>query len=179
MHPADGVILAVVAISMLFGIFRGFVREAFALAGWIAAYLVARLFHAPLETLLADLIATPSLRAVAAWGGLFVATLLLAALAGYMVRSLMEAAGLTAVDRVLGGVFGVLRGLILVLALLVGLAPLVQQDAWWQEAALPRVFMRYEPLGQTLRQKAMQAARSVVGERPAPQDGGAVADGQQ
>lgn len=179
MHPADGIILAIIAVSMLFGIFRGFVREAFALAGWVAAYIVAQLFHAPLESLLADYIATPSLQLVAAWGGLFGVTLLLASLTGYMIRSLMEAAGLTVVDRLLGALFGIARGLLLVLALLVLLAPFVSRDAWWREAKLPREFMRYELLGRELKQKLMQAAGSAAGERPAPQEDGAAAARQQ
>lgn len=179
MHPADGVILALVAVSMLIGIFRGFVKEAFALAGWIAAYVVAQLFHAPLELLLADYIGTPSLRLVIAWGGLFIATLLLAALAGYMVRSLMESAGAGGVDRFFGGLFGLARGLILVLAAMIVMAPFTGRDPWWHEARLPREFMRHEPLGQELKQKLMQAARNAAGERPAPRDDGTAAERQQ
>ncbi len=167
MHPADGVILAIIAISMLFGVFRGLVREAFSLAGWVAAYLVARIFGAAAELLLVDYIATPSLRLAAAWGGLFVVTLLLAALAGYMVQSLMEQAGAGGVNRALGGVFGFVRGLIVVLAGLVLLAPFVSRDAWWKEAALPQQFMRYELLGRELKQKVVQAAKDAGREKPA------------
>lgn len=179
MHPADGVILAVIAISMLFGIFRGFVREAFALAGWVAAYVVARLYHAPLEVLLTEYIATPSLRLVAAWSGLFIVTLLLAALAGHAIRSLMEAAGITAVDRLLGALFGIVRGVILVFAVLVALAPFVSRDAWWQEAVLPREFMRYELVGRELKQKLVEAAREAAGEQPTSTESGAAADEQR
>lgn len=178
MHPADGVILALVAISILFGLFRGFVREAFAVAGWIAAYVVAQLFHAPLQVLLADVIATPSLRLAAAWGGLFLATLLLASLLGYMVRSLMESAGAGGLDRLAGGVFGLLRGLVLVLAALILMAPFTGKDPWWHEARLPGVFMRYEPFGQELKDKVMRAARNAAGERPAPEGEDAAADRQ-
>jgi membrane protein required for colicin V production len=167
MHPADGVILAIVAISVLFGVFRGFVREAFSLAGWVAAYVVARTFAAPAELFLADFIATPSLRLLAAWGGLFVVTLLLMALAGYMVQSLMEQAGAGGANRLLGGVFGFLRGLILVLAGLIFMAPYVSRDDWWQEAALPQQFMRHELLGRELKQKLVQAAKDAGSEVPA------------
>lgn len=167
MHPADGVILAIVAISTLFGVFRGLVREAFSLAGWIAAFLVARIFSAPAELFLADYISTPSLRMAAAWGGLFVVTLLLAALAGYMVQSLMERAGAGGVNRALGGAFGFVRGLILVLAGLILLAPYVSKDRWWQDAALPQQFMRHELLGRELKQKLVQAARDAGREKPA------------
>lgn len=179
MHPADGVILAVIAISLLLGLYRGFVREAFSLAGWVAAYVVARLFHPQMELMLGDSITTPSLRLAAAWGGLFLATLVVVSLVGYMVRSLMEAAGISLVDRLLGGAFGLARGAILVLATLVLLAPAVHKDAWWREARLPGVFMGFEPQGRELTEKVKEAARSAAGESPAPRDKGAGADGQR
>ena len=179
MHPADGVILAVIAVSLLLGLYRGFVREAFSLAGWVAAYVVARIFHPALELMLADSITTPSLRLAAAWGGLFLATLVVVSLAGYMIRSLMEAAGVRLVDRLLGGVFGLARGGILVLASLVLLAPMVHKDAWWREARLPGVFMRFEPQGRELKEKVEEAARSAAGESPAARDKGAGSDGQR
>lgn len=178
MHPADGVILAIIAVSALFGVFRGFVREAFALAGWVVAYAVAQVFHVPLEPLLTDHVATPSLRLIAAWGGLFVVTLLLVSLAGYMVRSLLEAAGVTAVDRGLGGLFGLIRGGILVLAALVMMAPFVNRDDWWQQARLPGMFMQFEQPGRALQQNLMKVARKATSETPAPRDQGATADGQ-
>lgn len=161
MHPADVIILGIIAISMLLGVFRGLVREAFSLAGWVAAYVVARMFHAPLEQMLADEITMPSLRLVVAWGGLFLVTLLLAFIAGYMVMSLMEAAGLRGVDRFFGAIFGLLRGLILVLALLVLAAPFVSKDAWWREAKLPREFMRYEGQGRELKSRLVEAAHEA------------------
>lgn len=179
MHPADVVILVVIAVSALFGLYRGFVREAFSLAGWIAAYVVARIFHPALAQMLEGVIATPSLRLLAAWGGLFVATLLVVALAGYMVRSLLEEAGITAVDRLLGSLFGLARGGILVLAALVLLAPLVNKDAWWHEARLPGLFMRYEPQGRALERKVEEAARSAAGKSPAVPDKGAGAGGER
>ncbi|HEX6591384.1 MAG TPA: CvpA family protein [Moraxellaceae bacterium] len=166
MHPADIVILVVIALSVLLGVFRGFVREAFSLAGWFLAYVVARLFHAPLEAMLADAITTPSLRLAVAWGGLFVATLLLCSVAAWMIMSLMEAAGLRGMDRFMGAIFGLLRGLILVLALLVMLAPFVGKDAWWQQAKLPREFMRYQLLGSELKRKVVQAAKEAGEAKP-------------
>jgi membrane protein required for colicin V production len=174
MHPADIVILAIIAISLVFGIFRGFVREAFSLVGWFSAYLVARLFHEPLANMLVHYISTPSLRMVTAWGVLFAATLLLSIIAGYMVMSLMDAAGVRGIDRFLGAIFGLVRGLILVLVLLVLAAPFANRDEWWQSAMLPREFMRYEPAGRELESKLMHAAKHAgQGQQEAPAANGA------
>lgn len=162
MHPADIIILVALAASVIFGVFRGFVREAFSLAGWFAAYLVARFYHAPLMAQLEGLVSTPSVRLAVAWGGLFILTLVLAALLGYLIRSLVSATGMGLVDRILGAVFGFVRGIILVLAVLVMLAPFVSQDAWWSEATLPQKFMRYELLGRELKTGIVKAATSVA-----------------
>jgi len=161
LHPADWIILGVIVISLAFGFFRGFIREAFSLSGWLAAYVVARLFHAPLENMLADSISTPSLRLATAWGGLFVTTLALAALAGHLVLSVIESAGLRSVDRFLGAVFGVVRGLILVLAVLVMVSPFASRDAWWTNARLPKAFLRFEAVGREMKDKVVKAAKEV------------------
>lgn len=161
LHPADWIILGVIAISLALGFFRGFVREAFSLAGWVAAYVVARLFHEPLELLLADSISTPSLRLAAAWGGLFVTTLVLAALASYLVLSVVESAGLRGADRFLGAGFGVARGFLLVLAVLVMVAPFASRDPWWTSAKLPKEFLRFEAVGRDMKDKVVQVARQV------------------
>jgi membrane protein required for colicin V production len=161
LHPADWVILGVIAISLGLGFFRGFVREAFSLAGWIAAYVVARLFHAPLENLLVDSISTPSLRLAVAWGGLFITTLMLASLVSYLVLSVIESAGLRGVDRFLGAGFGVARGLLLVLAVLVMVSPFASRDPWWTSAKLPKEFLRFEAVGREMKDKVVQAARKV------------------
>lgn len=155
MQSADWVILAIIVASMFFGLMRGFVREAFSLAGWLAAFVVARIFFAPFDIFLESSIGTPSVRHAMAYAGLFVGTLILAWLLGYAVMSLVDAAGLKMSDRLLGMGFGMLRGAIIVLALLVFLAPFVNQDRWWQEALLPKAFMRYELLGRTLKDKVV------------------------
>src|SRR5690606_3406086 len=71
----DWVILAIVFISSMISLMRGFVREALSLVSWIAAFIVARMFHPNMQTLLADTISVPSVRFIAAFLILFVATL--------------------------------------------------------------------------------------------------------
>lgn len=161
LHPADWIILGVLAVSLGLGFFRGLVREAFSLAGWVAAYVVARLFHSALENLLVDSISTPSLRLAVAWGGLFVTTLVMASLISYLVLSVIESAGLRSVDRFLGAGFGVVRGLLLVLAALVMVSPFASGDSWWVNAKLPKEFLRFESVGREMKDKVVQAAKQV------------------
>jgi membrane protein required for colicin V production len=111
---------------------RGFVREAIALAGWIAAVVLGVQFAEPLGLLLPFSIPWPVVRTLVGGTLIVVACVFVAALAGWLVRRLLVAARLGAADRVLGGVFGLLRAAaVLVLVVLFGGAtPLAQQPAW-------------------------------------------------
>lgn len=161
MHPADIVILVVLVASVLLGVFRGFVREAFSLAGWFAAYIVARLYYTDVDIWLQSSVSTPSLRLILAWGGLFVTALVLAMLLSYLLSGLLKASGAGWLDRLLGASFGLARGAVLVLAALVVMAPFASRDNWWVEAKLPSFFMRYEFLGKELKTNLVKAAKSA------------------
>jgi len=138
MNHADWIIVAIVAISGLISLWRGFVREALSLVIWIAATSIALFFSDLLSGHLAVWIDTPSLRKVAAFVILFVATLIVGGLISHIIAALVKMTGLTGTDRVLGMVFGVSRGLLIVLALLILVPPIVpiNQDLWWTESSL-------------------------------------------
>ena len=137
MNWADWVVVAIIAISSLISLKRGFVREAISLLTWVAAFVVARLFTDQLSSLLASSIDTPSARVVAAFVLLFVATLFAGALINNLIGVLIKATGLSGTDRVLGMGFGMARGalLVVVLVALLDMTP-VQQDRWWVESRL-------------------------------------------
>lgn len=133
----DWLILAVVAVSTLISLTRGFVKEALSLLSWIIAGLVAWMFGGALADLLVDYIATPSIRIITACAILFVLTLVLGGLINYLIGQLVLVTGLTGTDRFLGMVFGAARGALLVVVAvgLLSLAP-VQADTWWRESEL-------------------------------------------
>lgn len=135
MPYADYVVLAIVVISMLVGAIRGFVKEAFSLLVWAAAFLIAFQYSGTLALQLESHIELPSARTSLAFAGLFLSVLLVGGLLTYLVGKLVEKTGLSGTDRLLGGVFGGVRGLALVLALMLvaGLTP-VPQDPWWQQS---------------------------------------------
>lgn len=128
-------ILIIVALSALISVMRGFVREALSLAAWVAAFWVAFTFHQHLATLLTDHIAAPSIRLISAFALLFVVTLVLCAIMNNLVAKLVEKSGLSGTDRMLGVLFGIARGAVVVaiLVLLAGLTPL-PADPWWKES---------------------------------------------
>ncbi|MEN8108828.1 MAG: CvpA family protein [Pseudomonadota bacterium] len=133
----DIAILALIVLSAVLSLFRGFIKEALALASWLVALWVAMIFYEDFAQVLAQWIAEPSLQRIIAFTVLFISVLLLGAILNYIASKLVKKTGLAGTDRMLGVVFGVARGAVIVaiLVLLAGLTP-VPQDSWWQESHL-------------------------------------------
>ena len=131
----DVVILALIALSAILSLFRGFVREAVALATWLIALWVAMAFYEDLATILSQWITVPSAQKITAFAILFICVLLLGAIINFLAGKLVDKTGLTGTDKLLGVAFGVARGgvIVAILVLLAGLTPL-PQDPWWQES---------------------------------------------
>ncbi|MCQ4346712.1 CvpA family protein [Pseudomonas stutzeri] len=138
----DWSIIALIAVSGLLSLTRGFVREALSLLVWVAASGVAWLYGGALAGHLAPYIELPSVRVIAACAILFVVTLMVGALITHLLGALVQVTGLTGTDRLLGMVFGLARGALLVVIVvgLLSLAP-VQQDPWWRQSALLPEFL--------------------------------------
>lgn len=145
----DLAILAIVVVSGIISLVRGFVKEAMSLVIWIAAFTVAMNFKEPAAEMLVNFIDLASFRQLAAWGGLFVGTLLLGAMVNFLMGKLVSSTGLSGTDRTLGLVFGVFRGLLIVLALVIILpkAVPVDQDPWWNASSLIPLFQGFETWG--------------------------------
>lgn len=137
MNWLDFTILAIIAISALISLVRGFVKEAISLVIWIGAFVIARTFYPQLANFLTQ-IQDPMIKNGTAIAILFVATLIVGALINYVIAQLVKATGLSGSDRVLGAVFGVLRGVLVVSALLFFIDTFTPfSDAtWWQESIL-------------------------------------------
>jgi len=131
----DYAIIAVLAISIVWSALRGVVREIISLGGWVIAFLAANLFAGPLAEHLPQLVAGATLRALVAFLAIFIFALILTALVGMLMSRLVNAVGLGAADKGLGALFGLARGMIVVLvaALLAGLTAAPRQ-AWWKES---------------------------------------------
>jgi membrane protein required for colicin V production len=130
-------VLIVLGLSAVIGIWRGLLREVFALAAWIAATMTAILFAGDAAAMLPADFATPLVRSVIAVSVLFVAVLMAVSLGGVLASRLARAVGLSLADRTLGAVFGVARGALILLVLVVaaGLTAL-PKEPFWREAKL-------------------------------------------
>lgn len=128
----DLLIAAIAAGSVLLGLWRGLAFELMSLLGWVVAWLAAQAFgpalapHVPLGA------PGSALNQVSAFIATFVVVLLAWSLLARLVRLVLHATPLTVLDRLLGGTFGALRALVLLLALasVVALTPLARNETW-------------------------------------------------
>ena len=142
----DWLILAIITLSALISLKRGFVKEVLSLVIWLMAILLSIMFHQQLAVILAPYIDSPSLRKLAALFCLFILCLLVGGLFSFILSQLVHWTGLTGTDRLLGMVFGSLRGvLVVVVVLMLGktLLPL-HQEQWWLSSNLIPHFERLE-----------------------------------
>jgi len=136
MSAVDWALVLTLSLSVLLGLVRGVVRELFALGGWIVGLLLAVRFAEPLAAFL-PLELPLGARTVLVSLVVVVATLLLAALVAALLRATLAAAKISFEDRLLGGLFGVVRGAILIgLAALLGLAAGAARQPWWEASTL-------------------------------------------
>jgi membrane protein required for colicin V production len=137
MNWADYTILAVLGLSVLMGLWRGFIGEMLALACWVCAFWVAWLFGPALADRFSASISTPSVRVLLAYAVCFVAVLMAGAIVAFLMRKLIEGSGLSGTDRLLGMVFGLVRGaaLVVLVVFLLGFTP-ARRDPWWGQSQL-------------------------------------------
>jgi membrane protein required for colicin V production len=147
----DLAVLGVLLLSIAWGVWRGLIRELFAVLGWVIAFLAANLLAGPLAAEMPDAIQSPEMRLLAAFAGVFVGALFVTALVGLLVSKIVSAVGLLVFDRVLGGLFGIARALLIVaaLALLAGLTSVPKNPLWTESFCGPlmtRTALALKPL---------------------------------
>ena len=137
MAVADIIILSILLVSVLISIIRGFVREALSLAGWILAFWIAVKYAPVLDEKMVRTIQSDSLRFITAFIGLFLATILASVIVNKVLAKIVHAVGLGGTDRMLGMMFGAMRG-VLILCVLVFAAQMVSlnKQRWWKESQL-------------------------------------------
>lgn len=134
----DWMIIAVVVLSTLLSLKRGFVKEVMSLVTWVVAFIIAVKFTSPLQTLLIDQVQNDQIRYVVAFIALFIATLVLGALVNFVLGSLVQVTGLSSTDRIIGMLFGFVRGGLIVVAFisLLSLSPAIEKSDMWKSSQL-------------------------------------------
>ena len=138
MQGADFIIVAVIGISIAVGIVRGFIREIVALATWLVAIWAAWHFSGFLHPYLGGALESPEQKTWVARGIVLVLVLLAGALVGAVLSWITStASGLSGMDRALGFLFGLTRGIVVVgFCTLLGQTLKLDSEPWWRHAKL-------------------------------------------
>lgn len=135
MAVADWAFLAILAVSLLIGAWRGLVYEVLSVLGWALSFYLAQWFAPDLASRLPLQGASEPVRYAAAFVLIFVLAVLLAGVVAVLFKKMVEAIGLRPVDRTLGAAFGLVRGGILLLALTVVVnMTAFKSSIWWQQS---------------------------------------------
>jgi membrane protein required for colicin V production len=133
----DYIVLFILISSVIISTMRGLVKEILSLVGWVAAFVLANAYGAKLAPMLPSVVPGESLRLIVAFIALFLGVRVLMGLLALAIGALIEASGLSLADRGLGGLFGLGRGIVIVLAgvILCGMTSIPHQ-AFWKDALL-------------------------------------------
>ncbi len=155
MNWADYLLLALIAFSCIAGLMRGLLREVISLLTWVAGIVIAWKYAGLLEPRLGGTLANEALRPWAARVLIFIVVLLIGTAIGMLVTHFVRLSIFSGMDRLLGGVFGLLRGVVmigLIVILCHGLR--LQQEPWWRGSLL-----------MPSAERAANVLRSLIGER--------------
>ncbi len=135
MTALDTIVACIIVASVVLSMFRGLLKEILSLLAWVCAFVAAGHWGDDVVRWLASTIASPSARWIAGYSSVFLGTLIAMGLLNLLLSWAIRSAGLGLADRGLGGLFGLARGLliVLVLAMLASHTPL-RQEVWWRDA---------------------------------------------
>jgi len=142
MNALDWLLVILLAYSVVRAFLRGFFQEAFALGGLILGFLFACWFYRPLALDLRGLIPPTEIAELAAFLLILAGTMIVASLLGRLLRHTASAIGLGFVDRILGAAFGLVRGALLGVVLLLAMTAFLPRAPWIENSRLAPYFLR-------------------------------------
>ena len=128
----DYLVLFVLATSVLISMMRGLIKEILSLVSWVVAFVIANAYGATLAKFLPEAVPGEAIRLLLAFVLLFIGVRILMGLLGMTVDALVKVTGMSLADRTLGSLFGLARGLVIVLTavILCGMTSIPQQSFW-------------------------------------------------
>jgi membrane protein required for colicin V production len=143
-------ILALISVSVLMGIIRGFVREAMSLVTWVVALTVGILYCQPVAALFTS-ISMEGVRLLLAFVLLALTTLIIGGIVSYFLARLINFTGFNITDKIIGILFGLARGVVVIsLMVMLGEATPVKNDVLWKESKL---VPRFLPMSEWMKDK--------------------------
>lgn len=141
MALVDWIIIAVIALSMLVAAAQGFFFEVFSLAGAVLGYILAAWEYWRIAPWFEQYVKSPAAANAAGFLTIFVSVMVLASIAGKVVRWALQEVGLRWVDRLLGAAFGLVRGIVLVTVAIMMMAAFAPESEVMKKSELSRYFL--------------------------------------
>ena len=136
MNWFDAAIITITGLSCAFGLYRGLIKEVLSLLSWIAALLIAKGYSEPLSEMLTSLIDSNGVRYAAAFAMIFIVVMMLGTFLNFLMSKIVTVTGLKFADRLLGGVFGIARGALIVLVVLFVSRIFMSNGEQWQQSVI-------------------------------------------
>ncbi|HKI61455.1 MAG TPA: CvpA family protein [Mariprofundaceae bacterium] len=176
MNFIDYILIAIVGLSMVLSLWRGFVREMISLIGLVAAFLIASRTSGATGDFLGKWVSNETIADIAGFVLVFVIIMILVALIGAIIRKLVDMADLTATDRTLGVFFGAARGLLLIALCFLVYTSYTTPDAKWLKNSMltPYAISLGNMLGRAIPENYPFSRQGAAG-KAAPQKSGKTA----
>ena len=142
----DLIIAVLVITSAIYGLYRGLIRELISLVAWVLAFFLAILFSPNLANLLDSTWAGETLRLIFSFSAIFVGVLMVSSFIQFVVGKFLSLVGLGSLDRFLGMVFGIARGVVISTIMLVLFIELFPTNSWAENSKVSTYLLAYESL---------------------------------
>ena len=142
----DLIIAALVITSAIYGLYRGLIRELISLVAWVLAFFLSILFSQNFANLLDPAWAGETLRLIFSFSAIFVGVLMVSSFIQFVVGKFLSLVGLGSLDRFLGMVFGIARGVVISTILLVLFIELFPTNSWAENSKVSAYLLAYESL---------------------------------
>lgn len=170
MNFVDYILIAIVGLSMVLSLWRGFVREVISLIGLVLAFLAASRLSGRAGDYLGQWIDNATIADGAGFAIVFVIVMLIVGLIGAVIRKLVDIADLTATDRTLGIFFGAARGMLLIaLAFLVYTTISKPSSPWLKNSMLTPYAMELGDMLGGVIPEGYPFSRQGAAKQPSPQ----------
>lgn len=133
----DVILIIFISISILIGIYRGFVKEVLSVGAWVLAILVAFRYGEQATVFIKPYIKQEPLDLAVAYVAVFLIALIAFSIVAHIISQLFASTGMTGIDRSLGIVFGAIRAAVIIaILILVGSFMAMDQQEWWKNSQL-------------------------------------------
>jgi membrane protein required for colicin V production len=158
----DYIVIGIIALSGLIAFFRGFVQETLSLLLWIIAFAAAMFLNAYLDPYFINYIDSPEIRRILTIITVFVGIIFVGGLLIRFLRGLVHWSGMGGLDRLLGVLFGFLRGMLLIVVIYLVLPSDFKQSPFITDSKSSKYLKKYAPMAEKFFKSMISDKNSVM-----------------